>query len=270
MFAHLLLLRSKKHHNKHLQSSFNKHGGDNFVFEILERIDESDVRDIRSIEQEYILKLKPHYNISLSTFAPMEGRRHSPETLLKLSKKANPNRVYSRYWLGKKWSPEVREKILKKRIGSKRSEMFKVERRDWALRNEIHKYLDGKNNKKIIDNEGIVYESLTQCATSNNVSICTVCDILKGRHLRTRNKKTFGYYEESEKEDIIEKLKNRLSSIKHHKSLKVIDCQGRVFNSIAECAKILGVSRRKLSGILKASPENKIRIGEKMYQYYRE
>lgn len=57
---HVSFLRSGKHVNKHLQSSFNKYGEDNFTFDLLELVEDADT--LISREQHYIDTLQPHYN----------------------------------------------------------------------------------------------------------------------------------------------------------------------------------------------------------------
>ena len=52
-----------------------------------------------------------------------------------------------------------------------------------------------KNKKKVIDSNGNVFNSMLECSRFHNVSIQTVCDILKGRHFKTRKGISFKYYE---------------------------------------------------------------------------
>lgn len=59
--THWRSLKQNKHHNQYLQSSYNKHGENNFVFEILEYID--NIEELFMYEQKYIDKLQPAYNI---------------------------------------------------------------------------------------------------------------------------------------------------------------------------------------------------------------
>lgn len=66
---HLRLLRTNKHHNIRLQRSFNIHGEQSFVFEIIERAEY--IKDIRILEQYYIdiLNSKVNgYNIADASF----------------------------------------------------------------------------------------------------------------------------------------------------------------------------------------------------------
>jgi len=53
---HLNTLKKGTHHNKHLQASFNKHGSDNFTFEVLE-VTEGTTEERLLKEQEYINRL---------------------------------------------------------------------------------------------------------------------------------------------------------------------------------------------------------------------
>ena len=84
---HKRYLKNNKHHSNHLQRSWNKYGKNNFKFEILEECKETDLL----IREQYYLDLyesynrNKGYNISKSSSAPMMGRKHSKETLIKLS-----------------------------------------------------------------------------------------------------------------------------------------------------------------------------------------
>lgn len=113
--AHLYYLRKGLHHSKHLQYSWNKYGESNFVFEILNFIENK--KNIMEQEQYYLDKLKSYdinigYNISKTANYcpstkkdysiilrgknhPMFGKNHSKETIKKISNSRtglkNPN-----------------------------------------------------------------------------------------------------------------------------------------------------------------------------------
>lgn len=57
--AHLSRLKNNKHISKHLQSSYNKYGIDNFIFEVIEYCDQL---ELANREQYYIDGLNPEYN----------------------------------------------------------------------------------------------------------------------------------------------------------------------------------------------------------------
>lgn len=58
--CHFSSLRKKRHNNEYLQNAFNKYGEENFISEILEICEPSRLREI---EQLYLDKFKPQYNI---------------------------------------------------------------------------------------------------------------------------------------------------------------------------------------------------------------
>jgi len=66
-------LNKGKHHNKYLQRSWNKYGGDNFKFEIIELVNDEDL--LFSAEQKWINKTKVYdgnigYNLSIEATRP--------------------------------------------------------------------------------------------------------------------------------------------------------------------------------------------------------
>jgi len=80
-------LKNNKHHSLHLQRSWNKNGTDGFEFSVLEKCKENETL---TREQYYLDTIKPFkkeigYNTSKDALAPMKGRKHSKETLIKLS-----------------------------------------------------------------------------------------------------------------------------------------------------------------------------------------
>jgi group I intron endonuclease len=61
--THLNNLKNGKHHNDHLQRSWDKYGEDNFVFELVEECDETILLEL---EQKY-LDLNPEFNIGIKS-----------------------------------------------------------------------------------------------------------------------------------------------------------------------------------------------------------
>jgi len=108
---HRSLLRNKKHHNKHLQHSYNKHGIENFIFEVLEEVAEE---NLITREQELLDTLKPFgdkgYNISKVAGSPMAGMDHTEEVKQLLSQKLSGEN-HPHY--GKPVSEEWRRNISK-------------------------------------------------------------------------------------------------------------------------------------------------------------
>lgn len=82
-YSHLFELRHNKHHSPILQNSYNKHGENNFIFEMLEEVLEKENLVIR--EQWWIDYLNPRYNISRIAGSPL-GVKHTEQAKLNMSK----------------------------------------------------------------------------------------------------------------------------------------------------------------------------------------
>jgi group I intron endonuclease len=73
-------LIKNKHHSRTLQKSYNKHGLENFIFEVLEFVKHKNHKELFSLEQKYLDKYKPYerhvgYNISKSSMGPVGVKR---------------------------------------------------------------------------------------------------------------------------------------------------------------------------------------------------
>ena len=78
---HFSELKNQKHKNIKLQHSYNKHGKDNFIFSVIEFIE--DINKLIEKEQHYIDNLKPEYNINLIANSSL-GVKRSEETKEKI------------------------------------------------------------------------------------------------------------------------------------------------------------------------------------------
>lgn len=187
--THKRLLNQNKHHCIHLQNAWNKYGEKSFEFKIIKKCD---IKDKLKLEQWYLNNHKPEYNISLSSIAPMTGRKHSKKTLRKLKKRPKvQGKDHYRY--GKKWTKQDRKKLLESRKGFKHSEKTKRKMRKTAIRLNRYKDIKGTRDKKIKDSNGKIFKSLTKAAKFHKISIPGVCDILKGRTKQTKKGIKFYY-----------------------------------------------------------------------------
>jgi group I intron endonuclease len=185
---HLRELKKNRHHSSILQNYYNKYN--NPVIEILQECSEQ-VR--LEIEQEYINKLNPFFNISVSATAPMEGRKHSVKTLEKF-KKRKTKKGLEHHLTGKKLKSEHIDKIVASRHGYKHSSETKKKMRETALKNNSGKHLAFVVKKcKIVDNYGIVHNSITAAAKYYGVSPQAICDLLKGRTKKNKKGLHFEY-----------------------------------------------------------------------------
>lgn len=83
---HLAALNRGDHRNHYLQRSWNKYGDGAFFWEVVHTCDEV---ALVSLEQFYLELYQPFnergFNLSLDTKSNMRGRKHKPESILKMS-----------------------------------------------------------------------------------------------------------------------------------------------------------------------------------------
>ena len=115
--THFANMNLGKHPNKHLQSSYNKYGKENFSFEILAKCPKE---YLLKLEQFFIDNLKPSFNKRKEVNSNL-GMVLTEEHKRKISKSNtnNPKRV------GRKLSKEHKENIRKSHLGKKLSEETK-------------------------------------------------------------------------------------------------------------------------------------------------
>jgi len=112
--CHLSALRRCKHHSRKLQKAWDEYGELAFAFEVIEEC----LREERLDREQFHLTqlgtaVARGYNVSPSAHSPMLGRKHSPETLQRMSKSRMNH---------KQWTPEARAKMSAKRMGHEVSE----------------------------------------------------------------------------------------------------------------------------------------------------
>lgn len=82
------------------------------------------------------------------------------------------------------------------KVGNTRTKETKQKQRDAAVKrsawNSLKRSIETKR-KMIRDSEGNLFKSLTEAAKFWNITKATVCDVLKGRHNRTREGVRFTY-----------------------------------------------------------------------------
>ncbi len=114
---HIAWLNDNKHDNEPLQRSWNKYGQDNFTIWCLETCSPEITLER---EQYYLDTYRPFadefggFNIAHHANAAMKGRKHSEETIEKMTGENNPN-------YGKERSIECRAKIAAANTGKKQS-----------------------------------------------------------------------------------------------------------------------------------------------------
>lgn len=101
--THRAALRAQRHENSYLQRAWNKYGESAFEFSVIELVL---IGFCLEREQYWLDKLRSYderrgFNISRVAGAPMAGRKHTPESLARMSAVQR----------GRKHTPETRQKI---------------------------------------------------------------------------------------------------------------------------------------------------------------
>ena len=102
IYEHTYLLRKNKHHSPYLQHAWNKHGEDNFIFGLIEVVE--DLSQLIKREQYYIDTLNPEYNM-----CPNAGSRRGIKQTSEVIEKIRQNAT--KFWLGKNLPEETKKKI---------------------------------------------------------------------------------------------------------------------------------------------------------------
>ncbi len=150
-WCHIRDLNNNKHHSPILQNSWNKYGKNNFIFEIIKKVKETN--NLIQQEQHYIDILKPRYNISKTAGSPL-GVKHTKES----------RKNMSIAHLGKKLSPESIKKRSLKQKGLKRSKLT-IQRMINGAKNKIPISQYTMNNKFIKN-----WKSASEAARKLNIS----------------------------------------------------------------------------------------------------
>lgn len=174
---------SGRRSNPHMQWAMKKYGIENFVFNVLEYVQEE---DLLRVEQFYIDTLNPEYNICRVAGSRL-GASMSEEAKAKISK-AVKERVISdetrerlrQANLGKKASEETRKKLSEAHTGVKLSEEHKRRIGD-AHRGKKHsdesksKMAANRSTCKVLClTNNTLYESVKHAAISLNINLMSI------------------------------------------------------------------------------------------------
>lgn len=151
---HISALKNQRHSNSYLQRSWNKYGENMFVFELVEKVLDSE--ELRETEQKWMdyyesFKSEFGYNINPNASSSL-GRPCSEETKRKISE-ANKGRVgeLSHMW-GTERSPETKRKIGEKHKGKVLSKETRMKMSDSKKGLQV----GVKNGTSILNEEEVV------------------------------------------------------------------------------------------------------------------
>ena len=196
-------VKSNKHFNKHLQSSYNKYGFDNFTFNHLETVvnlltinkrEEFNIKLYKANDRNYGYNKRIYCDTNI-------GRKFSTQHIENLSKSH----------IGIKRSKEAHKKIIE----SQYKEVYKIDKSGKIL----------KKYKSIIDasNDTKTHRSAISMCCSNKLNYtggyfwCFVDDYIEcnfiNRKVRLTKKKSKFVYKNTETNELFVKLKDAASSI---------------------------------------------------------
>ena len=139
-------LRSNRHSNKHLQNSWNKHGENNFLFEIVVLCDTADLCN----KENYYLSLidsNLRFNVGEIAEVPFRGRKHTQQSKSKISLSK----------IGRKLTRSESHKEKLREVGRKRS--FKIVQVDLISNTVVDIYPSIASTKLI----GFVPSQISMC-----------------------------------------------------------------------------------------------------------
>jgi len=119
---HSYELKNNRHPNPYLQNSWNKHGEQAFVFQLIEECTEESLTAREQYWLDHFKGLGETYNIAVCTNSPMKGRKHSEDSKVKISLSNKGKRqsclnklmiaeANKTRWIGRKHSEETKTKL---------------------------------------------------------------------------------------------------------------------------------------------------------------
>lgn len=107
------------------------------------------------------------------------------------------------------------------------------------------------NNKRVIDDLGRSWNSVSECAKFFNVSISKLCMMLKGERNFVKEVNGIGLRYENEEHKNKAYLKPANRKRERTTSRRVIDKDGNIYKSARECAKHFDIGENRLSAMLR-------------------
>ena len=136
--VHKCCLINNEHHSILLQRAWNRHGEQNFVFEVVEEVSKKEKLIER--EQHYLDVLKPEYNICKIAGNTL-GFKHSEEAKQKISASLKGEKNHN---FGKHRSEEARQKLSEAQKGEKNHNFGK--HRSEETKQKMSEAKKGENN----------------------------------------------------------------------------------------------------------------------------
>jgi len=169
---HFSALRREGHTNAHLQNAYNKHGRDAFEFKVLEYCPRKP--RLISLEQKWMGKLNPEYNISPVAGSQL-GHRHTAKTKSKISKTSMGNTSH----LGHKHTAEAKAKMSAAKKGKNLGRKHTAEAKA-KFRGEKHG-MSKLTREQVLDIRSRIDQLQTELAEEFGVSRKQIRNIQTGK-----------------------------------------------------------------------------------------
>lgn len=213
---HLGDLINNKHNNSHLQNAWNKYGALTFQSITLELCVKSQLleREAYWFKQYHVGDKSKSFNIAIDPASPTRGRKHSPETIIKMKAAAKgrvlseqTKRKISEVQIGKRLSDEHKKNIGLSGIGKVMSEESKrkisIANKGKKRSDEARARMSAGGKGKILSSEHIqnrtnaqaktysvtspegvemIIKNLNKFCRENGLGSAAMCDVASGRH----------------------------------------------------------------------------------------
>lgn len=178
---HLCELRKNRHSAKYLQNTFNKYGEDNFVFEVLEIIE--DKEQLVTREQFYIDKLNPKYNY----------HKTAVNHIGKLKRTGKYKKNKDKYKITEEHKNKIRQSLLGKKHTKERCINISKSKLNSKAHENTIKGLNEKRQRKIVkdNNTGLIYNTMKEAANALGISTNTVRNNLDKPYTKNKRKYSF-------------------------------------------------------------------------------
>jgi group I intron endonuclease len=131
---HVCSLNRRDHYNKKLQNAWNKHGKENFTFEIIEEV--LDKSKLIEREQHYLDTLNPWYNVCKSAGNTLGADFYNSKSFKQKMRKSKIESAYYKDVLCKPRSDETKRKMSEAQKGRTLSKNHKAALKNaWKNRN---------------------------------------------------------------------------------------------------------------------------------------
>jgi group I intron endonuclease len=196
---HITHLTKNIHHNKYLQSSWNKYGKDNFIFSLIEKVEKY---NLLITEQKYLDKLKKDkkncYNLTFIAGGGggFEGKHHSEESKNKISLKLTGKyKGTNSPHYGKHHSEKTKKKLSLLKLGKpspnkgkklSKEQKIKIKNSLLKIRDDISKRFRKTYTFVSPNNEIITITNLKEFCKFNNLTYSRMSGV--GRRVEKSHK----------------------------------------------------------------------------------